>query len=242
MSSTERLDRIADDCGDLVDEIQNSFWIEFTSDDLINAVTVGDLFDCVMRKAPPLRSSACMSTVAFNRIRRSLVALTGADRKAIRPDGQLAKLVHWRDRRACWESLRTEMRFDLPDLQPHWGLWTALFFLAMGLVFAASQSFVQPTVMGWLLAIVWGIVSIVFTWAILLRLTERFHCNFPKNGQTLSDLVRVVVSRNHQKLASEVGGSTAAQAWSAFQELLSQRCDLSAFKITRELRFPQDFS
>ena len=83
MSSAERLDLIADDCEALLDEIQNSFWVEFTSDDLINAVTVGDLFDCVMRRAEPLSSSACLSTVAFYRIRRSLVALSGADRKAI---------------------------------------------------------------------------------------------------------------------------------------------------------------
>ena len=65
------------DC--LLDEISLSFWVDLTKEDMRDALTVGNLFDAVVLKMGTLESSRCLTSVAFYRLCRSLVEISGVD-------------------------------------------------------------------------------------------------------------------------------------------------------------------
>ena len=45
----DRPDLIGEELDHMLDEIQLSFWVDFTEQDIVDAATVGDLFDKVVR-------------------------------------------------------------------------------------------------------------------------------------------------------------------------------------------------
>jgi hypothetical protein len=79
-----------------------------------------------------------------------------------------------------------------------------------------------------LLVLFWGLVKIA----------SRLPQEFPV--ETLEELVRRVVTLNHQKLAREAGGSTRDQAWATFRELVSGVSGIPVASISRETRFRED--
>lgn len=60
-------------------EISLSFWVDITENDIHDAMTVGDLFDAVVLKRGTLESSRCLTSIAFYRLRRSLIEICGVD-------------------------------------------------------------------------------------------------------------------------------------------------------------------
>ena len=236
----DRLNVFDEDLGELMAEIQASFWVEFTREDTLAVVTVGDLFDSILRKTGDLGNPSCLSSGAFYRLRRELVALSGVDRKTIKPDTDLAELIPYRRRRRWWASLETNLRLSLPRLQvPGWVMLPTLGLAIVGGILCARVAF-APSFWGALQSAMLLALGPFAAWAILLLATTPLHRAFPSKIKTIGDLARSVVARNHQKLASEMGGSTRSQAWSALQALLGDAAGIQAERIGRNMRFPED--
>lgn len=237
LSTEERLKLIDEDVEDVLIEIESSFGVELNVTDIAESVTIGQLFDCVMRKAATPHQSACLSSVAFYRLRTCLAAVSGIDRRSIARGSSLSVLLPWNTRRARLAELRTRSGLRLPRLQPSGRLAVVLMLIAL-----AGSAFFQYTVfrpgfMNWIGAILHGTMWALLLWIGLLIATIPLHREFPRNTRTFEDLVRRAVGANYRKLTEEAGGSTPAQAWLAFRELVACQTQLI---VTREMRFPED--
>lgn len=213
-------------------ELQLSFWIEFSECDVVAAGTVGDLFDTVIRQLGDFDSPRCLTSLAFYRLRRTLIDLSGLDRQSVRPTTSLRGLLPPKLCCAWWLAIETGLRLRVPRMRPG-GTAVTAYIAIVGLAVLAFVLVVAKFV-SWEVGIMieWGTpVLIWFLWKGASRLPRKIP------AETFGDLVRMVVTLNQAKLAREAGGSTVNQAWTAFRELLSQWSDVPAAAITREMRF-----
>ena len=184
-----------EEVGLLLEEIQLSFWIDFTPEDVIAAQTVGDLF-------------------AFFRLRRSLVELAGLDRRSILPKTRLRNLLPPPMRRAWWDAIETGLRFRLPRLRPGPAAKAVYSAIAALGLFAFV---IAPKSVSWETMVLIDLGAPVLIWA-LVKAASRLPREFPTD--TFEDLVRSVVVLNQQKLSQEAGGCTVNQAWGRFERSL----------------------
>ena len=238
-TTVERLQLIDEVAEDLVREIRLSFWVDFTEEDLGAAVTIGDLFDCVGLKMGEFDSPKCLSSLAFYRLRRALVELSGRDRRSIVPISPLEELMPRRVRRAWWETLQERTRCFLPPLQSSCGLnrmmWAVPFLSAGLLAVVCGHTTLGVGASLWL-----GLGGGFCLSLLLFKLTEPLHCEFPEEIQIFKQLVRMVERHNYRKLAQEAGGSTRDQAWTAFRELVGAVAGIDPWAVSREMQFPED--
>ncbi|MGA2184604.1 MAG: hypothetical protein ABSH47_16400 [Bryobacteraceae bacterium] len=237
VGTEERLQLIDEVAEDLLREIQLSFWVDFTGDDLVAAETIGDLFDCVERKMGGFDSPKCLSSLAFYRLRRALVDVSGLDRRSIVPVASLQEVMPSRARRAWWDALQARTRFSLRPLQPTNALCRTL---GVAAVLIAGGAAVEC--LPWLGVASWpcGFVGAFFVYALLFKLTTPLHREFPEDIQIFKQLVRMAQRDNYRKLAQEAGGSTRDQAWTAFRELVGAVAGIDPWAVNREMRFPED--
>jgi len=231
VQTLEHLDLESDQFEFFLDELQQSFWVEFSESDIREVKTAGDLFDMVIRQMGGFDSPRCLTSLAFYRLRRSLIEVSGVDRQSIRPATPLRVLLPPKLRRAWWQVIETGLRLRVPRMRPggaaiaaHSAL-VALGFLAFLLVIAKMVSWET------MIIIEWGTpVLIWFLWRGASRLPRKFPAD------TFGDLVRMLVKLNQAKLTRDAGGSTVDQAWTTFKELLGQEAGVAAAAISREMR------
>jgi hypothetical protein len=226
-----------EELGYLLDEIRLSFWVDLTEQDILNATTVGDLFDKIIHEADEFEAPRCLTSFAFFRLRRSLVAISGLDRRSVRPATQLRNLLHPTARRAWWEDVESNLRLRLPDLRPGLAAITSYWAIAAIGLFAFVVG-MSPSI-SWEAKLLMPFAVPIFLWG-LFKAASRLPREF--SAETFGELVRLVVTLNQQKLTREAGGSTIDQAWAGFRELLSGASGITAARITREMRFPEDLN
>lgn len=110
----KRLELIGDELAYLLDEIQLSFWVDFTERDIIEATTVGDLFDRVVNKMGQFESPRCLTSAAFYRLRRSLAEVSGLDPHSLRRDTQLRNLLSRSTQCKWWDAIERDLRLRIP--------------------------------------------------------------------------------------------------------------------------------
>jgi hypothetical protein len=216
----------------LLYELQLSFWVEFSESDISEVTTAGDLFDLLIRQMGGFDSPRCLTSLAFYRLRRSLIEVAGVDRQSIRPATSLRGLLTPKLRRAWWEVMETALRLRVPPLWPGRAAIAAYSALvALGLL---AFSIEIAKVVSWeaQITIAWGTPILIW---LLWKGASRLPREFP--ADTFGDLVRLVVTVNQAKLTREAGGSTVNQAWRAFSELLGRESGVPAAAICREMRF-----
>lgn len=102
--------------GRLHDGIKAAFGLDLAPGDLALGSTYGDVFERVKAKLGGLGSPACLTSIAFYRLRGELARASGQDNKQIRPDTLMADLFSWRKRRAAWRQLEVATGLRLPRL------------------------------------------------------------------------------------------------------------------------------
>jgi hypothetical protein len=236
--TTDRIHRLeefdGEDTCDLMRVIQESFGIEFTTDDLMAAETVGLLSDRISNKLTSPQSERCLAAVVFYRLRRAFVDLFGYSRAAIRPDTELIELLPWIDRKSRWRRLQGHLGLALPRLAwPTW-LFCALLATSAAATWAywrwAERSMVAlaATVVVWLLA--------CFLLGWILSPVGR---EFPRSCRTIGELSKVVLARNYAKLAAEVGASSPREVLAALRQLIAVETGRKAGEMSAETRFPE---
>lgn len=91
--------------------------MDLSPEEVPEEVPFGELFERICEKAGPGLRPACLTSVAFFRLRPELARLTGCGRSSIRPDTALSTLfASWRRRPSQWSDLAIATRLDLPPL------------------------------------------------------------------------------------------------------------------------------
>ncbi len=235
MITRDRAYLLGEDLEELLAEIGLSFGIELTVEDFVESETVGALFDRVLSKAGDFDSPKCLTSVAFYRLRRLVVDLTGRERRTIQRTTLLEDLVPWRHRRSLWKAIEARSGFRLPQLQLGGGLLLLLLSIAAAIAVEIgrhAESLLEKVGL--------GLICTLGGWIILLILTRPLHRAFPERAVTFEDLVGLVVAHNHGKLTEAAGGSTRDQAWVAFRDLVARAAVLEPSAVTREMKFPED--
>jgi acyl carrier protein len=223
-----------EDTCDLMHVIQDSFGMEFTSDELIAAETVWQLSEIISEKLRHPRSERCLTAIVFYRLRRAFSELFRSPRARIRPDTRLDELLPWTERLSRWRQLQGYLGLSLPRLMaPTWLLGLAL-VTSVAVAWAYAQRFTRFTMDGLVTGGVWFLAFF-----LLVHLVRPLARTLPRACKTVGELATVVVARNYAKLATEVGGSSPKELFSALRQLIAVELGKDVRKITPETRFPE---
>lgn len=189
--------------------LEDAFWIELAPEDLPVGSTYRDVFERLKSKLGDMGSPACLTSVAFYRLRGELARMSGRDKKQIRPGTLMADLFPWRTRRAVWHQLDMATRLRLPELVP--GPWVN------------AVHFFAPILLSLLVATPLGSTLLCMAGWIAFGLFGRpLHRTVPGRLWTVGDFTRSVAGLNHAKLYREAGGTTEKQLRRAFQEVVAE--------------------
>lgn len=219
--------------------IQDSFSIQFGEEGPFPK-TVGELCDRVIEKLKGARTSKCLTSITFYRVRRALVAGLELDRNGVAPSAMLAPLLaRGPGRRRQWKDLerRTGLRF--PALTHPSSMTAGMLIIAIGFAtrfafegWEVRSSFVSLPVLlaSWLLSLILSIVAD--------GMTQRLVWGIPRNCKTVGDLVRVIMAKNYGTLADEAGGWNEKEVWKALRLFIADEISIAPDKITPATSFP----
>ncbi|MGC1413783.1 MAG: hypothetical protein WA817_00760 [Candidatus Acidiferrum sp.] len=234
-----RLEVFGEDTCELLETVEASFGVKFTEDDLVRAVDVRALADCVCRKLVHPVSERCLSSATFYGLRREFVSLFKVRRADVNPQTSLAKLLPWKVRKGRWRRLQDHLRYALPTLgMSYWEL-------ALSIVLVAVL-FTLPT-FGWhKLASYAGSMSGLFTvlgalcmWVVVLVLLSPLARKFPRGCETFGDLTRLTLARNYGIISAEYGVSSDQEVLDLLCRLIAAEEGLDIRKVTPETLFPE---
>jgi hypothetical protein len=234
-----RLELFGEDTRELLGTIEASFGVKFTEDDLVCAVDVRALADCVCRKLTHPMSETCLSSATFYRLRREFVRLFKVRRADVNPQTPLAKLLPWKVRKERWRRLQDHLRYSLPTLRmSHWELALSIVLVAV---------FFTLPMFGWhKLASYAGSMSGLFTvlaalclWVVVLVLLSQLAREFPRGCETFGDLTRLTLVRNYGRISAEYGASSGQDFLGLLCYLIAAEEGLDIRKVTPETLFPE---
>lgn len=225
---------------ELVMEVEATFAIAISDREAGGIVTVGQLFDCVVAKTAAERQRACLSRFSFYRLRRALVAVTGAARAELRPKTELSPLLPERGRRGRWRKLAAESKLQFPDLvRPRW-LTSILNTVTLGIA-AWCLWFAWPR-----LGFGWGAaaagMALVISALGLYKLSSPWATRFNDSWQTLGGLTTAVIARNYAALSAERYQGTLAEIWATLVALISEQLGVDPVRVTPAARFVDDLA
>lgn len=221
---------------ELVMEIEDAFDIKLTDEEATNAITVGDLYDCILAKIGKDRIGQCCATQkVFHVLRRSMVSVIGTDRKVIKPKTLTPKIIPKKDRRLLWQKLSEDMNFSMPPLKlPQWLMgigWFLWFAIAL---------------FGWIILLGWNKWTLVamlicycfmyykfFTWITLPLVVE-----IPQNCRTVGGLSKEIFAKNISKI--EI--ISESDTWHFLVDTISDQFAIDRLEIHRQTRFVEDLN
>jgi len=231
----ERLERFeGEDTCDLIHVIQDSFGMEFTSDELIAAETVEQLSEIASKKLTPSRPERCLSATVFYRLRRSFIELFQSSRGEVRPDTRLDVILPWTGRRSGWHRLQGHLGLALPRLTwPAWLVCSA-FAISVAVAWAYARCFPHFTAGGLGTGAIWFLAFVLLT-----RVLNPFARMLPRACKTVGELAAVTLGRNYATVAKSVGGSSRADVLFALRYLIAVEIGKDVGEVKPETRFPE---
>ncbi len=238
---------------EIVMEVEETFDITIADKDAEQLVTVGDLYQYILRKIDLNMNRddgerPCLSALAFYRLRRTLMGTFGAERRHVRPSATTETLIGQEEgRRASWKRLARELGWRLPELQrPGWmpKALTVLLWATPPTVMTAWVSLQGVDQVTWKEALLLGCWTIPFLPLIALaayRATLPYATCLPENCATVGGMAHQVVRRNFAIIHREAGGwSRPEEVWETLRDLLAGILGVSRELITPEANFLKD--
>src|ERR1700676_1707796 len=184
----QRLDLLPEDLEDLVHTFEASFGISLTERELCKAKSIGGLADYVSRKINSPRTSRCLSSVVFYRLRQTFITSFKIPAATIKTKTPLHILMPWVTRRKGWREVQHALQVELPQLlYPVWVIVSSI--IITGLVFWAEWfRLVAFSGKALGLAIFFGVF---FLWIVVLRVLEPLARKFPRSCETFGDLAKL---------------------------------------------------
>jgi len=230
---------IGEDTADLLQSIENAFGIQFSREGPFPR-TVGELCDCVIARFETQKTSRCFSSMAFYWVRRNAVETFRAERKAVTPSTELSSLFSsGRKRRNQWRVLQRQvLPLKLPDLElstgTEWCIGLMVTCAALAVIAALWQ--VLP-ILSWLLSALLTSFVALIVW-VIVRNMRPFASQFPRNGRTFGDLIKLTVAHSYGTLVRWANGWSHKEVWGALQQFIADEILLDPAQITPDTLFP----
>ncbi len=222
------------DVVEVILEAEEAFKISLADDDASRIVTAGDLHEAILRGLPEPRRTVCLTAAAFYGIRRTLVAVTGRDRREVRPSTKLSDLLPLGSRKSAWREIGRALAVRMPLLDvPAWGVPLAIgcgIAAGIALGIALPPAFVFVAAFG-------VIVAILISARLVFWL---FGTSFPKHTQTVGQLAAAVVAKNYAQLSGGRASRDPDEVWQSLRFLLAEQLSLDPEKISKQSRLADD--
>jgi len=222
------------DVVELVLEAEEAFKISLADDDMSRIVTAGDLHDAILRRLPEPKRTVCLTAIAFYGIRQTLIAVTGRDRREIRPSTKLADLLAPGIRKSAWRKMGRDLAVRMPSLDvPAWGVPLVIGCgIAAGIALGAA---LPPAF--FFVAAIGAIVAIVVSARLLFKL---FGTSLPRHMQTVGQVAAAVVAKNYAQLSEDRVSRDSEEVWQSLRILLAEQFGMDPEEITKQSRLADD--
>src|SRR5215510_9107903 len=234
--------------------VEEFFEVEFSESEVETIVTIGDLYDLLLKKFPPNEDNRkCAGAMAFYRLRRALS--DKRPRKELSPSFELTSLDGI-SAQALFKDLEQATGLKLPPHDParigKIANWIGMIGCAMWVLgwIAALVAFVTLKILyggaaGFLYGIAIGLGSVAIGVGAfsLMQFIDRYDPGvIPEDYRTLGSLARRAAWLNYAALAKSGAARTEKVIWQMFTELLSREIrheglHLAPSEIAREIRF-----
>jgi hypothetical protein len=226
------------DSVELVMAVEEKFGISISDEEAQEIRTVGDMYECVLRKVMVADTSSCLTQKAFHLLRRTARDLFNVPRDQFRPDARLNVIVPRASRRENWTRFQSAVgAANWPKLTISWPGAFAL----LALVFAIPCSvFVFGTaVLKWnVLVAGTGAAALMLLSIKAGKLVARpFETEF-RGVSTVRDLAFMLVAQNPQLFGAEHATWTANETWAVLASVIKIQTGVSQF--TKDSRFVDD--
>lgn len=191
---------------ELIVSIEDEFQIEILDIEAENIFTVGDIYECVLRKLAfspeELKKISCKSQHYFYELRKILMEEFQQQRKTISPKTSLKTVFKKEKIKERWEILAQRMNLKMPTLErPKWlenfiGWTLLLSFISVPFIAVVNGSFYWSSLF----------LLIPFIGTLLHGLTEPFAV-YPRMN-TIGELIDAIISINHRELVLSKSSKT----------------------------------
>lgn len=209
---------------DAIEDLEESFRISFTDEEIRNCSTVGDLFAIVEARLSDIQfGERCATTMSFYRLRRALQSHSSVPLRPGTPIAALGatpvRILHDVVERDC--GLRSPAY-----IMPLWCRIAMSLCWALSLFFLVSLLF-SPSFEGF------GIFLALVFCQIAVGLVAPYQ--HPNAVSTFGDFARFVVYRNVGCLAEQGARFRSREAWMAFTNILAEYASLPEDRIAADI-------
>jgi len=233
----QRLSLIGEDTSDLLRSIEKCFDITFSTDDLVQATTVGKLAECISNRVEFPATDRCLSALVFYDLRRALADFVDVSRFKFHPKTPVGEVLPWSSRRSRWREVQNRSHLLLPDLR--WPLWLVGLCLVAAI---ASSEMIFPRLLhitqhdSVLLVVLGAFLCLV----LFLWLMSPLARSFPQGCDTVGDLANLALACNYAKISTQYGKSSEREILTILCHLVAAGTGSDTQKIGAETRFPED--
>ncbi|MEN6459348.1 MAG: hypothetical protein ABFC63_10505 [Thermoguttaceae bacterium] len=222
---------------ELVLDVEDTFGFSIADEDTASLTTVGKLYDYVLAHRFREKQDACLTSIAFYKVRRALMSVLDLPRDAVRVSTDLAAIFP-RRRRRTWRAIERATGCRLPFLRrPPWVVRLAT-VAALGLGFAVPYSLGLKPLGGGVLV---GLLSAFASAFPLAWVTELLAVRLPPDVATVGQLAKAIVARNYQPLVAESRQSANdAEVWDTLRRIVAEQFGIRPDQVTRETSFVKD--
>lgn len=218
---------------ELLLEIEDRFGISIPDQVATNILTVGELSDYVASiVASP--SGRCLSQKVFHSLRSALTDVVGLERHAIKPISRLDDFLPAQQRRIAWDQLQHATGYNFPRLaRPP---WLQLLFVLLPASAACIGILFFPPYKG--RVFLCGVAAS----AAIFPFTASMATHFPRDIQTVSDLVRSLMARKPRGESDTRWEWNREEVWHVVRQIVSEQFGINIEEINRKTRFIEDLN
>lgn len=224
---------VGEDTWELFESIEQSFGVDLGDYHELAGISILELSQRIDGLAKYPAEDSCLSSVAFNRLRRAFQNVTETPRSSVRPATRIHDLLPWRTRHSQWALLQSDLGLELPRLNlPLWLLILCLILPASLLIYA--RFFMGVRISGGVITI----CSIVLT-LLALRAAMLYPARvIPASIETVGGLAKAVIARNYKTFASAHGSSPERGVLPSLRLLIAIQTGINIEKVLPETRIP----
>ncbi|HXR38455.1 MAG TPA: hypothetical protein VN776_05160 [Terracidiphilus sp.] len=228
---------IGEDTWDLFAAVEESFGVDLGDYYELAGISVGDLADRISALANYPDEKACLSAVAFFRLRQAITEQFGFLRAAIHPATSLRGLLPWISRRSRWRLLEERLELKLPSLGwPGWVFGLALLLPASLLIAIGTHFGLRMSMQN----LLWGVIVLFVLFLLTLRALLPLARALPTECETVGELAKVMLAKNYAAFAMKRGSSTERGVMTALRQLVALQAGLRLEDISTSMRIPAD--
>jgi acyl carrier protein len=205
--------------------------------------TVGQLYEFLLAHCTNDRTSTCLTSTAFYRVRQGICNVMNVDRRAVRPSTQLDALFARSGYRRFWVDFRRAMfTFRLPNLGRPACAWQLIEHPIGFAILAALATFIvfvlAPAQTGSVIIPLVGLEFVVA--AVFMVMAEPIARLLPRDFQTVGDLSRIVLMKNHAWFVARQKTWDEGQIWDVLRATVSKTLGVELTAVTPQARFVED--